>query len=324
MKATVVIVVYRSEDVLPGCLASIPADMEVVVVNQSLVREHVETLALQTRPDARVIAAGRNRGFGAGCNLGAANARGEVVIFLNPDARFLDDAGERLVEASLQHGGTLVGPRIVDEGGAEITRARNWSSPCIEAFNLLVPLRMQPKMWQRDLPADDAVYTTGGEVPYVQGACMAIGRERFVATGGFDEAFFLFGEEEFLARRLRADGSGVFLEPRATIAHAEHTSTSKTGGFAAEQYFRTAGVMYRRVGALDRSVGLVRGTARALPVLAALIFLLVTAPVRRRVGYRKHETNAWCRSALLGLVRGVLLRPVLGGDPATPAANSSA
>jgi hypothetical protein len=183
---------------------------------------------------------------------------------------------------------------------------------------------MQPRTWQRDLPTDEPVYTTGGEVPYVQGACMAVGRDRFISTGGFDESFFLFGEEEFLARRLRSQGSSAYLEPAATIAHAEHTSTSKTGGFAAEQYFRTTGIMYRRATGLDESGNFARGAARSLPVLTALIFLLVTAPARRTIGYRKRETGPWCRSALLGLVRGVLLRPVFGSDPASLAVESPA
>jgi N-acetylglucosaminyl-diphospho-decaprenol L-rhamnosyltransferase len=316
MKSTVVIIVYQSLDVLPGCLASIPADSEVVVVNQSLNSDEIETLTLHERPDAKVIAAGRNRGFGAGCNLGAANANGDVVIFLNPDARFVDGACECLVASVIKHGGALIGPRIVDQGGHEITRARNWSCPWSEVLTLLIPLQMQPKRWQRDLPADDLVYQAGGEVPYVQGACMAIGRDRFVATGGFDEAFFLFGEEEFLARRLRAQGSSAFLEPAATVMHAEHTSTSKTGMFVAEQYFRTTGIMYRRVTNLDESVGLLRGIARSMPVFTGLVFLLATAPVRRHIGYRKRETASWCRAALRGLVSGVLLRPLYGSDPA--------
>jgi hypothetical protein len=317
MNASIVIVVYQSEDVLPACLASLPADVEVIVVNQSLVVADVESLALTVRPDAKIIAAGRNRGFGAGCNLGAANAKGEVIIFLNPDARFVDDACEQLVASTLKHDGTLVGPRIIDQEGRQITRARNWSSPWTEALNLLVPLRMQPRMWQRDLPTDEPVYTTGGEVPYVQGACMAVGRSRFMSTGGFDEFLFLFGEEEFLARRLRSQGSSAYLEPTATIAHAEHTSTSKTGEFATEQYFRTVGIMYRRASSLDETVSLARGAARSLPVLTALIFLLATTPARRRIGYRKRETGSWCRFALVGLVRGVMLRPVFGRDPAS-------
>lgn len=317
MKTTVVIVVYQSRDVLPGCLASIPADSEVIIVDQSLVCDEMKTLVLQERPNAKVIAAGRNRGFGAGCNLGAANANSDVIIFLNPDARFVDDACERLVASVIKHDGALIGPRIVDQQGREITRARNWSGSWSEVLTLLVPLQMQPKMWQRDLPTDDVVYRVGGEVPYVQGACMAIGRDRFVTTGGFDEAFFLFGEEEFLARRLHSQGSGVFLEPAATVAHAEHTSISKTGTFVAEQYFRTTGIMYRRVSSLDESVGLLLGVIRSMPVFMGLAFLLVTAPVRRRIGYRKCETAPWCRAALRGLVNGVLLRPVFGSDPAS-------
>src|ERR1700733_1905484 len=177
MKATVVIVAYRSADVLPECLASIPDDVEIIVVNQEATSE-VETLVCAERPSATVIASGRNRGFGAGCNIGEANATGEVVIFLNPDARLLAGCVDCLTETTLANDGTLTGPRIFDEAEQDVTRARNWSSPWTDAVSLLVPLRIQPRRWRRDIPAGESVYRDGGNVPYVQGACMSIGRER--------------------------------------------------------------------------------------------------------------------------------------------------
>ena len=158
--------------------------------------DEVEMLVRRESPDARVIASGRNRGFGAGCNLGAANATRDVLIFLNPDARFIDDCLDRLVETTLTNDGTLTGPRIIDDCGHDITRARHWSSSWTDATDLLIPLSMQPRRWRRDIPPDHMVYRRGGPVPYVQGACMAIGRQRFAQLGGFDEEFFLFGEEE--------------------------------------------------------------------------------------------------------------------------------
>ncbi|MHB8241788.1 MAG: glycosyltransferase family 2 protein [Solirubrobacteraceae bacterium] len=313
---TVVIVTYRSADVLAGCLASIPAAAEVIVVSQDAADDDVRGIARRERPDARVIASGRNRGFGAGCNLGAANANGEVVIFLNPDARFRPGCAERLAETTLANGGTLTGPRILDSDGRDITRARNWSSPWTDAIDLLVPLKLQPGRWRRDIPPHEQVYEQGGAVPYVQGACMAVGRERFAKLGGFDEELFLFGEEEYLALRLTHEGLSAMLEPRAVATHAEHTSLAKTPGFAVEQYHRTRALSYRR----NRScsdVGLAIGALRSLPLVTVLLFLLVSSPIRTTVGvYRPVENAAWCRAALRGLLAGLLRQPVSGPDPA--------
>ncbi len=310
MSATVILVTYRSTDVLQGCLKSIPEGMEVIIVNQEPT-DDVEILARRERPDIRVIASGRNRGFGAGCNLGAANATGDVLIFLNPDARFLDKCVDRLVQTTLSNDGTLTGPRIVDDGGRDVTHARNWSSSLTDASDLLIPLGMQPRRWRRDIPPDHIVYRDGGPVPYVQGACMAIGRQRFAQLGGFDEEFFLFGEEEFLAHRLAQEGQSAILEPQASIMHVGHTSLTKTGGFAVEQYHRTRALWYRR-NADCRDAGVWRGAVRCVPLATVLVFLLLTSPVRPKLRYRTVEDAAWCRAALRGLFQGLLRRPVVG------------
>ncbi len=313
---TVVIVTYRSADVLAGCLASIPAPAEVIVVSQDAATDEVRAIAEHERPDARVIASGRNRGFGAGCNLGAANSTGEVIIFLNPDARFFPGCAERLAETTLANAGTLTGPSIRDADGQDITRARNWSTPWTDAVDLLVPLKLQPRRWRRDIPAGEQVYEQGGVVPYVQGACMAVGRERFAKLGGFDEELFLFGEEEYLALRLAHEGLSARLEQRALITHAEHTSLAKTPAFAVEQYYRTRALNYRR----NRNcadAGLALGALRSLPLVAVILFLLASSPIRTTVGvYRPVENAAWCRSALRGLLAGLLRQPVSGPDPA--------
>jgi N-acetylglucosaminyl-diphospho-decaprenol L-rhamnosyltransferase len=312
---TVIVVTYRSDDVLADCLGSIPADAEVVIVSQNAT-DDVHAIAGHERPGARVVVSASNRGFGAGCNLGAANATGEVLVFLNPDARLLDGALERLATTTLENDGTLVGPRILDEDGGDVTRARNWSSPWTDAVDLLVPLSVQPGRWRRDIPPGSDVYRDGGHVPYVQGSCMAVGRARFAGLGGFDEEIFLFGEEEYLALRLAREGHSAILEPRASITHVGHTSVAKTGGFAVEQYFRSRAIAYRR-DAHCADVGPWLGAIRALPLTAALLFLLITTPLRAVVDYRSVEDPAWCRAALRGLRLGLLKRPASGPDPET-------
>lgn len=314
MKVTVIIVAYHSADVLPRCLESIPLEAEVIIVSQDGTTG-VSEVASRLRPSAKVIASGRNRGFGAGCNLGAANASSDTIVFLNPDTRLGEDCLDHLVETSTEGGGTLTGPRILDDEGHDVTRARNWSTPWTDIVDLVLPRSIQPKRWRRDFPQNDAVYHNGGVVPYIQGACMVIGRRLFIELGGFDEEFFLYGEEECLARKLAGLGYSTVLDTRATITHTQHTSLVKTGGFAVEQYFRTRALVYRRDTSLrDRGVWL--GAIRSIPLVIALVLLLVTSACRKRLHYRSAEDKRWCEAALKGVIQGLMRRPVNGSDPA--------
>ena len=212
----------------------------------------------------------------------------------------------------LTNDGTLTGPRIIDDCGRDIT-GRGWSSSWTDATDLLMPLGMPPRRWRRDIPPDHMVYRRGGPVPYVQGACMAIGRERFAQLGGFDEEFFLFGEEEFLAQRLAREGR----------CHSRSSSTDH----ACRSYFTcqdwricrrtvscTRALWYRRD--TNSAISASGGNGRCLPLASVLVFLLLTAPMRPRLRYRPIEDAAWCRAALRGLLHGLLRRPVTGPDRA--------
>src|SRR5690242_2913799 len=97
LAASVIVVTYNSAATISSCLASIPGDNEVVVVDQDSTDDSI-AVARAVRHDARIIAAGSNRGFGSGCNLGAANAIGDVLIFMNPDASFAKGAVKSLVQ----------------------------------------------------------------------------------------------------------------------------------------------------------------------------------------------------------------------------------
>jgi GT2 family glycosyltransferase len=127
---------------------------------------------------------------------------------------------------------------------------------------------------------------------------MAIRKDVFTELGGFDEEFFIYGEEEWLAARLVARGLPTHLVPEARARHIGATSTAKTGAFAVEQLYRARILLYYKC------VGLAQATYGALLLTLALTFLLVTAPVRRVVRFRSHESATWCRSALRGVWSG--------------------
>lgn len=299
--ASIVVVTFNSAQTLADCMTSIPAEYEVIVVDQQSSDSSVQT-ALDHRPDAKVIRAGANRGFGAGCNLGAANATSDVLIFLNPDAAFQSPESVKILSESAAQNNAVAGPRILDSCGADRTRARYWSWPVADIVDVFAPNALIVGRLLRDIPPTDPVYTEGGDVPFVQGSCMAVSTVNFWRVGGFDERFFLYQEEEVLARRLLDVGVKNRLEPSAVVTHLVGRSTSQFPEFSAGQYFRS----------LALSLILFRRKLVALPTIFTLWVVLqlmaVLTPLRKRIGWRSERGRIWYRTAAAGLICGARRR----------------
>ena len=122
------------------------------------------------RPGDRLIAVDnteRNRGFSAGCNLAAARGSAELICFVNPDGDLTAECLDRL-EAAFED------PAVVAAG------------PDLGPLN-------QP-------------LGAGGEPSFLSGCCLAVRRAAFESVGGFDERFFMYGEDVDLAWKLRELG----------------------------------------------------------------------------------------------------------------------
>jgi N-acetylglucosaminyl-diphospho-decaprenol L-rhamnosyltransferase len=298
---SVIIVTFNSESTLKDCLNSIPSTSEVVIVDNASTDATV-SIAGQIRPDAKLIRAGANRGFPAGNNLGAANATGEVLIFLNPDASFGPDSVEILAE-TVRNKSALVGPRILDSEGNEATRARYWSRVWSDVAEVFFPTKLVkshlPRSIGRDMSADKEVYRSGGQVPYAQGCCIAISEEHFWRIGGWDERIFLYHEEEQLARSLERVGVPVVLEPRAVVTHIGGVSSSQFPEFSAHQYFRSKALVYRN--SYSAPVTFLAGIA----LWSVLQAMAVLTPIRKVVGLRADKGGLWYRAAAAGIISGI-------------------
>jgi GT2 family glycosyltransferase len=66
------------------------------------------------------------------------------------------------------------------------------------------------------------------DVAWISGACAVVSRRWFDAVGGFDEAFFLYKEEEDLFLRMRREGARVVYEPSVRVLH--HVSAAGARG----------------------------------------------------------------------------------------------
>jgi hypothetical protein len=167
-------------------------------------------------PTASVIETGGNLGYGAGCNRGAAIAKGDLLVFLNPDAK--PESGFRdAIEAPLTDGRGWAAWQglVTDEGGRVVNTIGGvvhftgiaWAGGAGSPVG-------SPEGWTGS-GADIRVPEPG----FASGACLAIPRERFEEAGGFAEDFFLYHEDVDLSLRLRLAGGTIGVEPSAAVDH---------------------------------------------------------------------------------------------------------
>lgn len=236
-KVSVVIVAYKNMDCLSECLNAIGFDpeIEVVVVNNS----H------------------QNRGFGAGCNLGAALSSGEVLVFLNPDSVAKQDELMGLAELVVSDETIgLVGPALMNDADEVVlsvsrqpTRKNFWLVNS-SIYRLFRKWNWVNDYWFGEQPPKSRV-----EVGVVSGAVMAMNRRDFETIGGFDETFFLYWEEVDLARRFIKLGKKVVYEPSIKMKHSGGMSSrddqeTVLGWFKASRFYfmkKYFGVLYALV-----------------------------------------------------------------------------
>jgi GT2 family glycosyltransferase len=171
-----------------------------------------------------------NLGFARGVNVAASSACGRYVLLLNPDAEVVGDVLRHLVDFAderPQHG-VYGGRTLKPEGGLNPTSCWDlpslWSLACFAAgLSSAFPRsrRFNPESlgrWQRD-----TVRTVG----MVAGCLLLIRRSLWEQLGGFDTAFFMYGEDADLCARAAKLGCSPVITPGASIIHAIGASTDR-------------------------------------------------------------------------------------------------
>jgi N-acetylglucosaminyl-diphospho-decaprenol L-rhamnosyltransferase len=226
VRTSVIIVNWNAGGALRACLESLAGDpsaeREVILVDNASTDGSLAT-ARSDHPALVVVETGSNLGFAAGANRGAARARGDVLVFLNPDARVEPGAVERLTAAL--DGDTAAGIA----GGGLIDDAGRWQ-PAAAHFRPVAHLLCDTTPGRLAARRRRAPYA----VDWVYGTFMAARREIFARLGGFDERYFLYGEDLDLCYRARACGVRTVHVPAARAAHGANLSARARFGPARE------------------------------------------------------------------------------------------
>lgn len=270
-RTTIVSVCYNSTAVLPGMLASVPAGMPVVLVdNASSDSDALTRLARDA--GAAVIRNDTNCGFGAACNQGAAVAATEFILFLNPDAALTPGAMAALEAAMDRHShASAINPRILGHGGR----------PYFKRRSALLPRSAHLK---RSWPETDC------QVPVLSGAALMVRRQAFAAVDGFDTRIFLYHEDDDLSIRLAATCGPLMAVTDAVVQHLEGRSTERSAESAA-----------LKARAMGRSrVYAMRKHGRPLAFLRS--FLLAVMQVLNPVTWPSHRSRAKAAAFLRGVI----------------------
>jgi len=226
-----VIVAYNSGEFLRRCLAAVGSDHAetLVVDNGSPERSAADVCA--ELGHVRLIERARNDGFATAANAGVAATTAPWVLLLNPDAWPLGDGIETLLAYAERDPRTAaVGPLLVDEDG-QPTRStiRAPLSAAALALWVALPKRVSAAyaVWRRATgdKASDRVLAD----EFLQGSALLLRRSAFEEVGGFDESFFMYGEDADLCARLRGAGWGVELCTDATFVHVGGGSSGGAG-----------------------------------------------------------------------------------------------
>jgi len=222
-RVTAVVLAWGDQPWLRECVDSLliseDVSVDVVVVDNGCTDGSVE--AIKRTPGVRVVAPGRNLGFAGGCNLGARHASGDIVAFVNSDARVEPQTLKRLCDA-------LSRP---DVGIASASiRLADDSSLLNSAGNLVHFLGFS---WVGGLgcPADGFVQAG----PAASGAGMAARRDVWTMLGGFCEEYFAYYEDAELSLRAWLAGLQVVYAADAVVVHHYEPSRNPSKMYLGER-----------------------------------------------------------------------------------------
>jgi O-antigen biosynthesis protein len=193
-------------------------------------------------PQAKFIVNEANTGFAKGCNKGLAQASGEYIVFLNPDTIVAEDSFLTCISFFESHAGCgAVGVKMLDGSGNFLKESkRSFPSPLTSLYKLFGLSRLFPKskIFSRyHLGHLDA--SQNHEVDVLAGAFMMIKKDVLDKTGGFDDTFFMYGEDIDLSYRIQKAGFKNYYVSETNIIHFKGEST-KRGSLNYVRMFYTA------------------------------------------------------------------------------------
>lgn len=232
MNLSIVIVNWNGGADILQCLDSLRAcgllDQGEIVVVDNASADGSPELVRHAFPQVLLIETGANLGFARAANLGWKQARGEYVLFLNPDTHVPAGTLEPALTYLRSHPAVgITGLKLLNHDGSLQVSCWNFLSLPMLFFDNLFRLPFIPRSFAGRFIYRLWDHQATREVDWVCGACMLMRRSVLEEVGGFSEDYFMYGEDMDLCYQVRQRGYRVVYYAEAAIIHYGNRSGAK-------------------------------------------------------------------------------------------------
>ena len=226
---TAIVVAYNSANTIGGTITHLEQvtaslDLEILVVDNASADETADAAAPAVRR-GRVIRSEENLGFGGGVNLGLQSARGKFALIMNDDVHPQPDAIKEMMKVAEDQSVGLAGANMVDLDGSPSFAVRKHLPGLRDEIARVADL-LRGQSSRVGYPSGDSPV----EVGMLICACVMGRTELLRRVGGFNGAFFMYGEDIDLCRRLKASGHRLITVPAAVAIHERDISPERRFG----------------------------------------------------------------------------------------------
>ncbi len=246
MKLSVIILNYNVSYFLRQCILSVQEalvnlDAEIIVVDNNSEDDSIAMIK-QYFPQIPLIQNKENVGFSKANNQGVAIAKGECVCILNPDTAVSKDTFLKVLKFAEEHRDYgAIGTKLIDGTGTFLPESkRNIPKPKVAFFKMLGISNKSNSYYATHINENK-----NGKVSVLVGAFMFMKKSRYLEVGGFDEDYFMYGEDIDLSYKLLKKGYVNYYVGETTVLHYKGESTSKDKKYI-KRFYGAMRIFYKK------------------------------------------------------------------------------
>ncbi len=237
MQLSIIILNYNVRYFLEQCVLSVQSaiqnlDAEIIVVDNNSSDESCQMIK-ERFPSVILIENKENTGFPKGNNIGVEKAKGEYICILNPDTVVAEDTFEKILDfAKSKTDLGIIGCKLIDGTGNFLPESkRGIPTPWVAFTKIFGLYKIFPSQSFGKYYASHLSENQTGKVEILVGAFMVLKKELYEEIGGFDERYFMYGEDIDFSYSVLQKGKSNYYFSETTVLHYKGESTVKDGTY---------------------------------------------------------------------------------------------
>ena len=268
---SVVIVTFKSNQMIHRCIESIPSEIKIIVIENSQDKRFKENLEKKYK-NVECLLSTKNLGMGSGNNLGLKHVNTDYAIILNPDVILEKNAIDVIIDDSKK----------------------------IDSFAVLAPLSTDSQYPNYKIDENDFNLISENspfKVKSIDGYAMLFDlnkinqNDNFKNYQYFDENFFMYLENDDLCKRLLDQNENIFIIPKSKVKHLGAKGTDDKYSFEIE-LSRNWHWIWSKFYFNKKHYGFFRAIFNGLPsflssILKYFLYLIINNNKKKKIYYQR-------------------------------------